>query len=87
MHVPTVPFFALHTVDAHARELWEHMNLRGFFELQPWGPDYQRSWEALSRITDDNQCTVTNLYGEEEQLYFTRQTVRRAFEPARRGGH
>ena len=54
------------------------MNLRGFFELPPWGPDYQRSWEALLTITKDNQCVVTNLYGEQERLYLTRQTVRRA---------
>ena len=40
VHVPTVPFFALHKIVALAQELSKHMNLRGFFELQPWGPDY-----------------------------------------------
>ena len=33
VHVPTEEFFALHHVDATNMELWDHMNLSGFFEL------------------------------------------------------
>lgn len=78
MHIPTIPFFALHALDPHAHDLWEHMNLRGFFELPPWGPDYQCLWEALSPITKNNQCVVTNLYGGRERMHLTRRSVRKA---------
>ena len=39
VHVPTVEFFELHSLSEDNLELWEHMNLQGFFELPAWGPD------------------------------------------------
>ena len=77
-HVPTAQFFALHTLDPQNMGLWDHMNLRGFFELPPWGPDYMRAYQALSTITDNNECTITNLHGRRITLTLTRRLVREA---------
>ena len=37
VHVPTAEFFELHHLSEDNLELWEHMNLQGFFELLAWG--------------------------------------------------
>ena len=44
VHVPTSEFFELHNLSEDNLELWEHMNLQGFFELPAWGPDYMRAY-------------------------------------------
>ena len=44
VHVPTVEFYELHNLSEDNMELWEHMNLKGFFELPAWGLDYMRAY-------------------------------------------
>ena len=44
VHVPTAEFFELHNLTEDNLELWEHMNLKGFFELPTWGPNYMRAY-------------------------------------------
>ena len=44
VHVPIEEFFELHNLSKDNMELWEHMNLKGFFELPTWGPDYMRAY-------------------------------------------
>ena len=41
-------------------ELWENLNLKGFFELAAWGPDYMRAYQALSTWSINNTFMVTN---------------------------
>ena len=78
VHVPTTQFFALHTLNPRDMDLWDHMNLRGFFKLTPWGPDYMRAYQALSTITDTNDCTITNLHGRRVNITLTRGLVQEA---------
>ena len=77
-HVPTTQFFTLHTLNPRDMDLWDHMNLRGFFELPPWGPDYMRAYQAMSSITEANECTITNLEGRRVTITLTRRLVREA---------
>ena len=77
-HVPTAQFFALHTLNPRDMDLWDHMNLWGFFELPPWGPDYMRAYQAMSTITDHDDCTITNLQGRRVAVTLTRALVREA---------
>ena len=77
-HVPTAQFFALHTLNPRDMDLWDHMNLRGFFKLTPWGADYMRAYQALSTIIDTNECTITNLHERRVTLTLTRGLVREA---------
>ena len=44
VHVPTTKFYEFHNLNDDDMELWEHMNLKGFFELRAWGPDYMRAY-------------------------------------------
>lgn len=48
VHVPTKVFFVMHNIDPTNQELWSHMNLKGFFELPAWGPNFMRSYQALN---------------------------------------
>ena len=68
VHVPTTEFFELHTLNQEDKELWDHMNLKGFFELPVWGPNYMRAYQALTTLTQDNFFTVTGLDGEQKRL-------------------
>ena len=63
VHVSTRELFALHTLNLENIELWEHMNLKGFFELLAWGPDYMRTFQALTSLTPDNFFTIIGLDG------------------------
>ena len=63
VHVPTVEFYKLHNLSKDNMELWEHMNLKGFFELPAWGPDYMRAYQALTTLTQDDHFTVTGMDG------------------------
>ena len=54
VHVPTAEFFELHSLSNDNLELWEHMNLQGFFELPAWGPDYMRAYQALTTLDQDD---------------------------------
>lgn len=58
--------------------IWEHINLRGYFELPPWGLDYMRSYQALSSIIDNYECTITHLEGKTIQFNLTRRMMREA---------
>ena len=51
VHAPIIEFFAFHTLNLENMELWEHMNLKGFFELPAWGPNYMRAYQALTSLT------------------------------------
>ena len=50
VRVPTAEFFELHRLSEDNLELWEHMNLQGFFELPAWGPDYMRAYQAITTL-------------------------------------
>ena len=78
VHVPTRQFFELHRLNPADMEIWDHMNLRGYFELPAWGPDFMRAYQALSTWTAGNRFTVTNFTGEPTQYQITRADVRRA---------
>ena len=53
VHVPTAKFYELHNLSENNMELWEHMNLKGFFELPAWGPNYMRAYQALTTLTGE----------------------------------
>ena len=57
------------------KELWDHMNLKGFFELPAWGPDYMRAYQALTSLTQDNFFMVIRLDGELKRLQMTKNLV------------
>lgn len=77
VHVPTESFFVLHQ-DQQAMDLWDRMNLQGFFQLPPWGPDLRRAWEAYSTFTQKFTCTVTDFHGHVRELHITTGIVREA---------
>lgn len=54
VHVPTRSFFRLHTLDQNAMRIWA--SLQGYFELEAWGPDFRRAWEALTMLNDRFRC-------------------------------
>ena len=63
VHVPTAKFFELHRLSEDNLELWEHMNLQGFFELSAWGPNYMRAYQTLTTLDQDNHFKVTGMDG------------------------
>ena len=63
VHVSTTDFFKLHNLSEDNLELWEHMNLKGFFELPAWGPDYMQAYHASTTLTQDDHFIVTGLDG------------------------
>ena len=63
VHVPIDEFYELHNLSKDNMELWEHMNLKGFFELPAWGPDYMRAHQALTTLTQDDHFIVTGMDG------------------------
>ena len=63
VHVPTAEFFKLHNLSENNLELWEHMNLKGFFELPAWGPNYMQAYQALTTLMQDDHFTVTGMDG------------------------
>ena len=75
VHVPTAEFFELHSLLEDNLELWEHMNLQGFFELPAWGLDYMRAYQALSTLDQDDHFKVTRMDGAQLQIYLTRRLV------------
>ena len=78
VHALTTEFFMLHTLNLDDMELWDHMNLKGFFELLAWGPHYIRAYQALTSLTQDNFFTVIKLDGEQKHLQMTRSLVQEA---------
>ena len=78
VHVPTRSFFNLHTLDPNAPHVWSSLCLEGYFALPAWGPDLQRSWEALNTLGPDLQCEVTNFHGERKTIRLTKAMVREA---------
>ena len=78
VHVLTAEFFGLHHLSKENLELWEHMNLQGFFELPAWGPDYMRAYQALTTLDQDNHFKVTSMDGAQLQIHLTRRLVREA---------
>ena len=65
VHVPTLSFFNLHTMDPNASHIWDSLCLAKYFALPAWGPDLRRAWEALSTLGPDFKCRVTNFAGEQ----------------------
>ena len=63
VHVRTIEFYELHHLSDENMEMWEHMNLKGFFELLVWGPDYMRAYQALTTLTQDDHFTITGMDG------------------------
>ena len=63
VHVPTVEFLELHHLSDENMKLWEHMNLKGFFELPAWGPNYMRAYQALTSLTHDDFFIVIRMDG------------------------
>ena len=63
VHVPMVEFFELHRLSEDNLELWEHMNLQGFFELRAWGPDYMWAYQAITTLDQEDHFQVTGMDG------------------------
>ena len=78
VHVPIVEFFELHNLNEDNLELWEHMNLKGFFELLALGPNYMQAYQALTTLMQIDHFTVTGMDGAQVQLHMTRRLVREA---------
>ena len=78
VHVPIAEFFELHNLSKDNLELWEHMNLKGFFELPAWGPNYMQAYQALTTLTQDYHFIVTRLDGAQVQIHLTRRLVMEA---------
>ena len=78
VHVPTAEFFELHSLSKDNLELWEHMNLQGFFELPAWGPDYMRAYQALTTLHQDDHFKIIGMDGAQMQIHLTRRLVREA---------
>ena len=75
VHVPNAEFFELHSLSEDNLELWEHMNLQGFFELPAWGPDYMRAYQALTTLDQDDHFRITGIDGTQMQIHLTRRLV------------
>ena len=81
----TVEFFTLHTLNPIDMELWEHMNLKGFFKLPTWGPDYMRDYQTLTTLMQENNFTVMGLDGELNILQMTQGLIRESLNlPSRK---
>ena len=78
VHVPIVEFYELHNLSKDNMELWEHMNLKGFFELPAWGPDYMRAYQVLTSLMQDDFFTITGMDGAQMRIHMTRGLVREA---------
>ena len=78
VHVPTTEFYELHNLSKDNTELWEHMNLEGFFELPAWGLDYMRAYQALTTLDQDDHFTIIGMDGAQVQIHMTRRLVREA---------
>ena len=76
--MPTAEFYELHNLSKDNMELWEHMNLKGFFEFPTWGLDYMRAYQVLTSLTQVDFFTVTGMDGAQLQLHMTRSLVREA---------
>ena len=76
--MPTIEFYKLHNLSENSMELWKHMNLKGFFELPTWGPDYMRAYQALTTLTQDDFFTVTGMDGAQMRLHMTRSLIKEA---------
>ena len=79
VHVPTRSFFRLHTIDPNAPRIWESLSLQGYFELEAWGPDFGRAWEAVTTLNDWFRCWVTDFEGCPREIHTTRELVRKAW--------
>ena len=75
VHVPTAEFFELHRLSEDNLDLWEHMNLQGFFELPAWGPDYMRADQSLTTLDQDDHFQITGMDGTQMQIHLTRRLV------------
>ena len=78
VHVPTAEFYELHCLSEDNLELWEHMNLQGFFELPAWGPDYMRAYQAITMLDQEDHFQVTGMDGAQVQIHLTRRLVQEA---------
>lgn len=78
VHVLTKSFFNLHTLDLNAPHIWSSLCMEGYFALPTWGLDLRRSWEALSTLSPNFRCRVTDFVGEEATIQLTRRLVREA---------
>ena len=78
VHIGTEQFFALHNLNPQDMELWEDMNLQGFFELPPWGPNYMQAYQAPITLSATNNCTIIDLHGAQRQFHFTPELIRNA---------
>ena len=63
VHVPTTQFYELHHLNDDNMELWEHMSLKGFFELPAWGLNYMQAYQALTTLTQNDHFIVIGLDG------------------------
>ena len=68
VHIPTRQFFALHNLYLANLELWDHMNLREYFEVPTWGPNYMKSYQALNTITTNYASVVIGFQCKRREL-------------------
>lgn len=60
VHVPIQRFCGLHRLNPRDLDLWEHMNLRSFFDFPLWGLDYLCADQAFNIMMDNNDYTITD---------------------------
>lgn len=85
-HIPIAQLFELHRLNTTNLHLWDHMNLKGFFELEPWGLNYMRAYQTFSTMAYAYNCTISDFPGEQHMLHMTRQMVRETSNMPQREG-
>ena len=78
VHVATTQFLELHRLNKEDMEIWEGMNLNGFFNLPAWGPDYMRAYQALTSLSATNAFTIIDLQGVQRQFHLSADLIRHA---------
>lgn len=78
VHVSTLQFFALHTLDPASMELWDHMNLCAYFELPARSSNYNCAYQELSTWESNRKFVVINFEGEQRRLQVNKTMLRHA---------
>ena len=82
VHVATAQFFELHRMNEQDMDIWEDMNLNGFFNLPAWGLDYMRAYQALTTLNATNDFTIIDLQGVQRQFPLSADLIRHALSLA-----
>ena len=80
VHVPTRSLFRLHILDQNAMRICASLSLQGYFELEAWGPDFRRAWEALTSLNDRFRCQITDFEGRIREIHMSMECNRRSID-------